>query len=252
MDDQDEPCFYTTDSNYEYVPCFLSRKFTLVSIALLACACGVLLFLCIDNQNNVHHLRNELQATHVQQYTLEGGMRPQFYTHNRSGDWSVPTGIIMPVDGRMFSRSTCTFSENTRTAEVLVIVQTNAEISSNQLHNLVEFRFEVPYGLPIGVAPGTTTTYSRCPAPVCGTSDYRIGIGANNGFQDAESSFFSTGQVIQNRTLVAPTPIECGCSNEVPARMSCSFFGSHLLPIDGPLAIIGRISYVTANLTVPV
>jgi hypothetical protein len=206
----------------------------------------------VSNYYAIDRNRQELQSVHVQQYTLEGGMRPQFYTHNISGDWTVPSGILMPADGRMYSRSSCTFSENTRTAQVQFVIQATAEVTSNQLQSLVEFRFEVPYGLPIGVNPGTTTEYTRCPAPVCGMSDYRIGIGPNNAFQDQESAFFSVGQVVQNRTQLVPTPIECGCSSEIPARMSCSFFGKQLLSINGPLAITGTIDYATVNLTKPV
>jgi len=240
------------DDEYSQLPCYHHPTFQLVfSLALLVLFSGVAV-LAWTNYVQLEKVHTDIDNVHVQQYTLEGGMRPQFYTHNISGDWSVPSAIVMPADGKMYSRSWCTFSENTRTASVRLVIQATAEVTSNQLKSLVEFRFEVPYGLPVGVLPGTTTEYSKCPAPICGMSDYRIGIGTDHGFQDQESAFFTVGQVVQNRTSLVPTPIECGCSAEVPARMSCSFYGSRLYPQDGPLAIVATITYSTVNVTKPI
>ena len=239
------------DDDYGYQPCCFAPKFTVASLVILFCmGTGVFLWAYLNTQA-IDKVNKELALVHVQQYTLEGGMRPQFYTHNRSGDWTVPSAVIMPADGKTFSRTWCTFSENTRTAEIRFLIQATAEVTSGKLQSLVEFRFEVPYGLPLGVNPGSVTEYSRCPAPKCGTSDYRIGVGADNSFQDQESSFFTMGQISQNRTHSASTALECGCSAEIPPRMSCSFHGSELAQMDGSLAIVGNIVYATVNATQP-
>lgn len=232
-------------------PCCLRPKVLLGTFATV----GVLIVLAYVGigvvNNRVGKVNAELVRVHVQQYTLDGSMRPQFFTYNQSGEWSVPSGIVMPADGRMFARSWCTFSENTRTAQVRFIVQATAEVSSAQLTNWVEFRFEVPYGLPIGAVSGGNADYTRCPLPLCGTADYRAGVGAMNEFTNAESAFMSIARVSQNRTRIAPVPVSCGCSQENPIRMSCTFPGAGLLPLDGALDITGEFWYTTANVTVP-
>ena len=104
----------------------------------------------------------------------------------------------------------------------------------------------------MGSVAGTTTEYSRCPFPQCGGADYRIGVGPMNSFTNMESAFFTIGQIVQNRTQLAPTPITCGCSLETPIpRISCSFSGKQLLPIDGELGLSGAIMYSTVSKTVP-
>lgn len=236
----------------EYVgPCLLHPRVVLaLNILIFGCiaAVGTYAFLIDDRVNG---LSDELSGVHVQEYTLDGGMRPQFFTFGASGDLSVPSGIIMPADGRAYSRSWCTFSENTRTAEVRFVIQGTVETSSAQLGGGVEVRFEIPYGVPIGTVPGASVEYSRCPTPQCGTGDYRTGIGAMGTFVNMESAFFTQAQVSQNRTHLAPAPVSCGCSAESPIRLSCAFSGAQLLPMDGAFSISGVFMYTTANLTVP-
>jgi hypothetical protein len=228
-------------------PGVLAGAFCIIAVLFAGAFIGIAVV-----SGDVDDLTAELSRVHVQQYTLDGSMRPQFYTYNQTGEWSVPSGIVMPADGRMYARSWCTFSENTRTAQVRYVVQATAETSSAQLSNWVEFRFEVPYGLPIGVQPGDSTAeYTRCPMPQCGTADYRAGIGAAGGFTNAEAAFVTVARVAQNRTRIAPVPVTCGCSQENPPRMSCTFPGSGLVPIDGPLDVTGEFWYTTADVTVP-
>lgn len=232
-------------------PCCLRPRFVLifnvVAVTAIALAFGVSYALSLQ----IEDMKHELQNVHVQEFTLEGVIRPQFFTFNSSGEWSVPSGIYLSSDSKMYSRSWCTFSENTRTARVDFIVQGVAETSSQQLNTGVEFRFEIPFGLPIGEVPGTTVEHSRCPFPQCGAADYRNGVGSMGAFTNMESAFFTMGQVTQNRTRMAPAPIVCGCSMEDPRRFSCSFPGNQLLPIDGELGLIGTILYPTASKTVP-
>ncbi len=253
MDENEDDERLCGGSNTEYEgPCwhkpkFVVRMFFLVWVAIIALGVGLVM-----NSYRTDDVEQDLSRVHVQQYTLDGGMRPQVYTYNATGEWSVPSGIFMPADGRMYSRSWCTFSENTRTAEVRFIVQGTAETTSSQLTRWVEFRFEVPYGLPIGVLPGSehATDYTRCPLPQCGTADYRVGIGGGGGFTNAESAFLTLANVWQNGHL-APVPVTCGCSLETPIRMSCSFPGASLLSLDGQLQVNGVFWYTTLNVTVP-
>ncbi len=227
-------------------PNVLMGSFAAVGLVFIAAFVSIWLV-----QANVDGVSDELARVHVQQYTLDGSVRPQFYSYNQTGEWSIPSGIVMPADGRMYARSWCTFSENTRTAQVRYIVQATAEVTSAQLANWVEFRFEVPYGLPIGTFPGDSVAYTRCPMPQCGTADYRAGIGAGAEFTNAESAFLTLARVSQNRTHVAAVPVTCGCSTENPIRLACTFPGAGLLPIDGALDITGEFWYTTANVTVP-
>jgi len=249
LEDDGEGCCASSD--YATGPCCMRPSFFLLatmflSLALVGAYIGV-----IVTDYRIGDVEDELSRVHVQQYTLNGGMRPQFYTYNASGEWSVPSGIFMPADGPPYARSWCTFSENTRMAQVRFIVQGSAETTSAQLLNWVEFRFEVPYGLPVGVLPGGETPYSRCPMPLCGTADYRVGIGSGGSFTNAESAFLTLGRITQNRTLVAPVPLTCGCSMEMPVRMSCTFPGSGLYTLDGAFEAQGEFWYQTVNATVP-
>lgn len=236
--DSDGPCYER--------PGVICLILFLLSLAITGAYIGL-----VTVDAHVGNVAAELDTVHVQQYTLLGGMRPQLYTYNASGEWSVPSGIFMPADGGMYSRSWCTFSENTRTAQVRFIVQGTAETTSAHLLNWVEFRFEVPYGLPIGVNPGGEVAYSRCPMPLCGTADYRVGIGGGAEFTNAESAFLTLARVTQNRTHIAPAPVTCGCSQEMPVRMSCSFPGDALIFVDGALEVVGEFWYTTTNVTVP-
>ncbi len=250
MEDEERCC--GGDTEYEG-PVYYKPKFTLGMILFLWVAVAGVCYGIVAVDYRSGTIEQELDRVHVQQYTLDGGMRPQFYTYNATGEWSVPSGIFLTADGRMYSRSWCTFSENTRTASVQFVVQGTAETTSNQLNNWVEFRFEVPYGLPIGVLPGSEqgATYTRCPMPQCGTADYRAGIGGGSGFTNAESAFLTLATVSQNRSRLAPVPVTCGCSLETPIRMSCTFPGASLLPLDGPLEVHGAFWYTTLNATVP-
>lgn len=244
-------CGWNDEDDDEPGPCCLRPRFVMIFnfIVVVAFTVGFVVSYLLSVQ--IADVNAELQNVHVQEFTLDGGIRPQFFTFNSSGEWSVPSGIYLAADSRMYSRSWCTFSENTRTARINFIVQGVAETSSNQLSTGVEFRFEIPYGVPIGVIPGTTSAYSRCPVPQCGTADYRTGVGPMGSFTNMESAFFTLGQVTQNRTHIAPAPIVCGCSLETPIRISCSFSGKQLLPIDGELGLSGTIMYSTVNKTVP-
>jgi hypothetical protein len=252
MDDEERFCG-GDDAEYADGPYWKRPKFFCGMFVFVWLAIGGLAYGLVTVDWRAGNIEDELARVHVAQFTLDGGMRPQFYTYNATGEWSVPSGIFMPADGRMYSRSWCTFSENTRTAQVRFIVQGTAETTSAQLENWVEFRFEVPYGLPIGVQPGGEmgAAYTRCPLPQCGTADYRAGIGGGGGFTNAESAFLTLARVSQNRTRVAPAAVTCGCSLENPIRMSCTFPGNALLALDGPLEVQGEFWYTTANVTLP-
>jgi hypothetical protein len=249
VEDADEGCCASSD--YATGPCCLRPPILFTAILFLTAAVFCAYIGVIVTDYRIGEVEDELSRVHVQQFTLDGGMRPQFYTYNTSGEWSVPSGIFMPADGRMYARSLCTFAENTRSAQVRFIVQGSAETTSAQLTNWVEFRFEIPYGLPLGVLPGGETPYSRCPTPQCGTADYRVGIGSSGSFTNAESAFLTIARVTQNRTLIAPVPVTCGCSMEMPVRMSCSFPGSGLYALDGAFEAQGEFWYQTVNNTVP-
>lgn len=245
-------CGWSDEDDDEPGPCCLRPRVVAAIniIVFLSLLCTLTYAYTLDL--HIDKLHDELQEVHVQEFTLDGGMRPQFFTFNSTGEWSVPSGVYLSGDGKMYSRSWCTFSENTRTARVDFVVQGTAETSSRQLNTGVEFRFEIPYGAPIGSVIGAEgVEYSRCPLPLCGGSDYRAGIGPMGTFTNMESAFFTIGQVTQNRTRIAPTPVSCGCSMEMPTRISCSFSGAQLLDIDGELGVAGTIMYTTITKTQP-
>lgn len=247
--------------DYEEGPCFLRPKnLGLLLILLFLISSAALVLSGVD----IHKIHSAESSLHLQTsfiHALEVKIRPQFYSKSKFNETHIPSSIIMVKDESLYSRAFCSFEQSSIT-RLDFLLQSEIDLSGqdivNYVDNLLEFRFEVPYGMELRNHNLNSYSYSvpeqqrnlekersiitTCPIPECGRWDYRERIG-NGNFMNADSVFISQSQVYLNTVKKLPIPITCGCSMEIPSRFSCMMPTDLLLGQKGALAMFITITY---------
>lgn len=166
---------------------------------------------------------------------------PQLFDVNGT---RVSVSAVRVSEDSDFRLGYCKEYPNDGLGEMRALVQMDVAPGGLPEHGLV-MRFEIPM---IENTIHEAETLRRCPHPRCGYEAYGDGIGAGSEFYNAAAVFLTDSNVIHSRSTALPFPVVCGCSDESPARFSCTMSTLGVAPdavrsIKGGIAVVVHFMY---------